>query len=124
ALMHVRHQMLFAIAGALITAPLAGGERATAGLPWRTVVPAMALLGLARVMVPWSLPDSPVYPLALIGRVPAALRSQPVFNDYSMGGPLIMQGIAPAIDGRADMYGDDFTFAHLAMQRGDVGRFR
>jgi hypothetical protein len=32
----------------------------------------------------------------------------PVFNDYEFGGYLIFSGIAPFIDGRADMYGDAF----------------
>ena len=124
ALLHVRHQMLFAMAAALIGARLAGPAGSGTPFPWRTVLPALALLALVRMMVPWRLPDSPVYPLALIERLPPALKAQPVFNDYSMGGPLIMQGVRPAIDGRADMYGDDFTFAHLAMQQGDIGRFR
>ncbi len=34
--------------------------------------------------------------------------SGPVYNDYSQGGYLIWQGIAPAIDGRAELYGDTF----------------
>lgn len=38
----------------------------------------------------------------------AGLEQQPVFNDYSYGGYLISQGIPVFIDGRADMYGDDF----------------
>jgi hypothetical protein len=32
----------------------------------------------------------------------------PVFNDYEFGGYLIFSGIAPFVDGRADMYGDAF----------------
>lgn len=32
----------------------------------------------------------------------------PVFNDYEFGGFLIFSGIAPFVDGRADMYGDAF----------------
>jgi hypothetical protein len=32
----------------------------------------------------------------------------PVFNDYEFGGYLIFSGIAPFVDGRADMYGDGF----------------
>jgi hypothetical protein len=32
----------------------------------------------------------------------------PVFNDYEFGGYLIFRGIAPFVDGRADMYGDAF----------------
>jgi hypothetical protein len=32
----------------------------------------------------------------------------PVFNSYAFGGFLIFRGIAPFIDGRAEVYGDDF----------------
>jgi hypothetical protein len=123
-LLHVRDQALFAIAAALVGASLVGSPQPATGMPWRTIVPAMALLALGRIMVPWSMPSSPEYPLALIDSVPLAIRTSPVLNDYSMGGPLIMRGISPAIDGRADMYGDDFSFAHLAMQRGDMAKFR
>ena len=34
--------------------------------------------------------------------------AEPVLNDYSFGGYLIWAGVRPFIDGRADMYGDDF----------------
>lgn len=33
----------------------------------------------------------------------------PVLNDYNFGGYLIFSGIAPAVDGRVDMYGEDFV---------------
>jgi hypothetical protein len=91
---------------------------------WGWVAASLSVLVCLRLAVPWQMQDSPVYPLSLIERVPPQLRAAPVFNDYSMGGPLIMKGIAPAIDGRADMYGDDFTFAHLAMQQGDMKKFK
>ncbi len=32
-----------------------------------------------------------------------------MFNGYNFGGPLILAGIKPYIDGRADMYGDAFV---------------
>jgi hypothetical protein len=34
--------------------------------------------------------------------------SGPVLNTYRFGGTLILSGIAPFVDGRADMYGDEF----------------
>ena len=43
-----------------------------------------------------------------LDHVPEALRSQPVLNDYSLGGQLIFQGVRPFIDSRADLYGDAF----------------
>jgi hypothetical protein len=55
--------------------------------------------------------------------VPAGLRSQPVFNEYSFGGPLILAGIKPYIDGRSDMYGDAFVADYAAIGNGDWARF-
>ena len=124
ALTHVRHQVLFGITAALVAAPLYGRPPARLDPHWRWAATAILALCCARLTVPWQMPDTDVYPLSLIRTLPAELRSKPVLNDYSMGGPLIMSGIAPAIDGRADMYGDPFTFAHLAMQNGDMPRFR
>ena len=34
-----------------------------------------------------------------------------MLNGYSMGGPLILSGIRPYIDGRGDMYGDPSSLA-------------
>ena len=61
------------------------------------------------------------------GHFPAslrALRKQPVFNTYSFGGPLIRNGIAPFIDGRADMYGDAFIIQHQKIVDGRQRRVR
>jgi hypothetical protein len=124
ALTHVRHQVLFAITAALIAAPLYGQAPTRPDMRWSAVAAmAVALVGI-RLAFPWQMPDTAEYPLSLVRQLPPELRSRAVLNDYSMGGPLIMSGIAPAIDGRADMYGDRFTFAHLAMQNGDLGKFR
>lgn len=48
-------------------------------------------------------------PAAAVDFVQARHISGPVFNDYNFGGYLIFVGIAPFIDGRADMYGDSFV---------------
>jgi hypothetical protein len=42
-----------------------------------------------------------------------------VFNSYSFGGYLIARGVRPFIDGRGDMYGDDFLAQHVRAERGD-----
>jgi hypothetical protein len=47
-------------------------------------------------------------PGAAVAFVRANQITGPVFNDYDFGGYLIFAGIAPFIDGRAEMYGDDF----------------
>ena len=56
--------------------------------------------------------------------VPPELRSTPVFNSYSFGGPLILRGVRPFIDGRADMYGDAFTLEFNRIVGGDMAAFR
>ena len=52
--------------------------------------------------------------------MPPQLRSRPVLNGYSMGGPLILSGIRPYIDGRGDMYGDDLVLGFASISRGDA----
>ena len=47
-------------------------------------------------------------PTAALAAVKAAQVSGPVLNDYGFGGFLIFTGIPPFIDGRAELYGDDF----------------
>jgi hypothetical protein len=46
-----------------------------------------------------------------------------VLNTYSLGGYLVFRGIKPFIDGRADMYGDDFFSRHMSVMRGDAAAF-
>jgi hypothetical protein len=133
ALVHARHQALLAIVGLLTIAPsMSGKSAAESGADsGRNRNRALVLLGtglvalsLLRLMVPVSLQDSGTNPRAAIAAVPPSLRGQPVFNSYSFGGPLILNNIAPFIDGRADMYGDPFTFESRAIEGGDAAAFR
>ncbi|TDF66208.1 hypothetical protein [Cupriavidus sp. L7L] len=48
----------------------------------------------------------------------AAGASGPVFNSYNFGGYLIFSGIAPVIDGRADLYGDKFVRRYMEAYSG------
>ena len=41
----------------------------------------------------------------------------PVFNDYAFGDYLIYRGIAPFVDGRADMYGDTFIKRYRQIEK-------
>ena len=113
-LQHQRHQMLLAVVGVLVLAeaagrpPGAGPARAPAPVAWMGAALGLALAAL-RLMVPLSLHDGPTVPMAALDGVPAGLRTQPVLNDYGMGGYLIFRGIRPFIDGRTDMYGDAFN---------------
>ncbi|HEX8938063.1 MAG TPA: hypothetical protein VF776_07325, partial [Sphingomicrobium sp.] len=49
----------------------------------------------------------------------AGLRDQPVLNSYSFGGPLILHGIRPFIDGRTDVYGDRFVLDYKQLLDGN-----
>ncbi|KRB52645.1 hypothetical protein [Phenylobacterium sp. Root700] len=128
ALQHVRHQAVFALIAALLLAePLARAKlEAGAAAPrrsgdWGPVGPTLAALGLAilaaitiRLSVPTERGDGIVSPVSALAKTPQDLRRAPVFNEYSFGGYLVFEGVQPFIDGRADMYGDDFVRAYEA----------
>ena len=73
--------------------------------------------------MPINTPTNDANPWALIASVPPELRSQPVLNGYTMGGPLILKGIRPYIDGRADMYGDELVVDYANIVHGDAKAF-
>lgn len=58
-------------------------------------------------------PDKGITPADAIQAVRKANLTGPVLNEYSFGGYLIYSGISPYIDGRADMYGDDFLKEYM-----------
>ena len=134
ALIHVRHQSVFIILAALIIPPkLASPGREEAGNLFGTAKEARASIAAAavaaalmlgsRTMIPISPKETFANPRGLIAHVPTELRSQPVLNEYSLGGPLILAGIRPFIDGRADMYGDDFFKDYMKIVDGEVPTF-
>lgn len=123
AVLHARHQPLFLITSALL---LPGALSDQADRQPGLLAPLMigiAAIAVARLAIPFQRADGASYPASAIAHLPEALRSEPVFNSYSFGGPLILNGIRPYIDGRADMYGDDFTAGHYAIVMGDKRRF-
>lgn len=127
ALFQVRHQATFAIIAAMLlpegfaTMAVAPG-RADHSMRWIGVLGMLLLL--ARAMMPLAPPENEANPWKLIAAVPPQLRSQPVLNGYSMGGPLILAGIRPYIDGRGDMYGDAFVIGFSRISHGDAEAFR
>lgn len=126
AIMHARHQMLFAIVGLLVVLPLINpaAEKRPAPRQASWFWPAVAAIVALRLAVPYQFQEHSSYPLTLLAKVPEEIRRQPVYNEYSQGGPLVMLGIRPYIDGRADMYGDAFTFRARDITRGDIAKFR
>lgn len=138
AFVHVRHQFVFAYVGWLIVGGALGKAVESSRLvKWKVFQPSpvsgghadrWAMLGLLvicfiaagiRFALPVSIEQRHSLPTALIQRIPPSLHDAPVFNEYSMGGPLIFSGIKPFIDGRADMYGDAFVDAYMRAERGD-----
>jgi hypothetical protein len=118
-LQHGRHQMLLGVlAPMLLAAPIARAIGEGASPPRETnpyrpaiLVAAVLAIALAAVRIAWPVMrvDGPSAPIAAVNAVPAALREQHVLNSYEFGGYLIWDHVRPFIDGRADMYGDDFT---------------
>ena len=84
-----------------------------------TLAGALFLIAV-RSILPLSPQESETNPWKLIASVPPELRSQPVLNDYSMGGPLILSGIKTFIDGRGDMYGDPHVLTYSRLVNGDT----
>lgn len=127
ALFQARHQAMLAIVAAVVlpqgfAKAEALGTRDDARLRWLLAAGA-ALLVLVRAFMPLTPPENQANPWKLIAAVPPQLRSQAVLNGYSMGGPLILSGIRPYIDGRGDMYGDAHVLGFLAISHGDAKAF-
>lgn len=53
-----------------------------------------------------------IAPRNALAAAAAAGVTGPVFNAYDFGGYLVFAGIAPFVDGRVDLYGDDFMRAY------------
>jgi hypothetical protein len=126
ALYQARHQAMLAIVAAMILPQgFSKGAQITgtdAKLRW-VLAGGAALLMAVRAVMPFSLPDNEANPWKLIAAVPPELRSQPVLNGYSMGGPLILSGIRPYVDGRGDMYGDKLVVGYSRIIHGDAAAF-
>nr|NUR37409.1 hypothetical protein [Sphingomonas sp.] len=127
ALLQQRHQATVAIVAAMILPQgfaRGAGVKASVDptLRWVAAAGATLLLGF-RAAMPLSPPENEANPWKLIAAVPPELRPQPVLNGYSMGGPLILSGIRPYIDGRGDMYGDQLVLGYARMTRGDSKEF-
>jgi hypothetical protein len=122
ALMQVRHQALLAIAAAMLLPQGFARNRidSVSDPVMRWVVGGGAAFLIAvRAALPLMPPDNEANPWKLIASVPPELRSQPVLNGYTMGGPLILSGIRPYVDGRGDMYGDELVIGYYQIAQGN-----
>ena len=118
----VRHQSWFVIVAACILPPLLGSQPSRVPLARWAAYAAIPLL-IGRALWPIVPPENGANPRQVIAAIPPGLRGQPVFNGYTFGGPLILAGYRPYIDGRADMYGDAFVLDYSRITDGDMGRF-
>jgi hypothetical protein len=127
AIRHVRHQPLLAIVGTLVLIRAFGPAeqflRSRSAAAYPALFAGIAAICILRLSIPVQRPDSESNPLTAISNIPPALRKEPVLNSYSFGGPLILDGIRPFIDGRGDMYGDAFMFEHRRIMDGDTAAF-
>lgn len=140
---HIRNQMvLVTLAVILLAEPLGRAWADGADRPRPAILPRIwtarrelapiLIVGLLlfagtitwRMIAPFERTDSYGVPITALRHVPPELRRQPVFNEYSFGGLLVFHGIAPFIDGRSDMYGDDFTARYHKISMGDVRSWR
>ena len=112
-----RHELILGMMAVLILAkPLGDSFHQTIAPRESTNRSALAIvlaafivpLAALRLLVPMNEPINAKNPYAAIRAVPASLKSQPVFSDYTFGGYLIHAGIRPFVDSRADMYGPVF----------------
>jgi hypothetical protein len=127
ALYQVRHQAMFAIVAAMVLPqgfgrPTREPARLTQADLTVTAAAAVALV-IARTAMPLAMPENETSPWKLIGAVPPQYRGLPVLNGYSMGGPLILSGIRPYVDGRGDMYGDELVVDYSRITGGDAAAF-
>jgi hypothetical protein len=130
----VRHQSWLAVVAALIlpTQFQSGEPRQSppffaspsARLRWLAVTAVVAsAVVIGRLLLPLTPEQNQGYPRDLLAAVPPELRFQPALNGYSLGGPMILAGMRPYIDGRADLYGDDYFADYARVVAGDVARF-
>lgn len=77
------------------------------------IIAGLALITLLVAQLDMLHPDEAADPSAAIQAARNAHLTGPVLNEYGLGGHLIFVGIPPFIDGRADMYGDDFLKEYM-----------
>jgi hypothetical protein len=120
---HVRHQSSFAILAICIIPTLWPSRPLETKVPYWALVCVLPFL-MGRALVPITPPENSANPWRMIAAIPAELKSQRVFNEYTFGGPLILSGIKVYIDGRAEMYGDPFMTDYSEMTNDDFDAFR
>ena len=81
------------------------------------------MLLVVRGWLPLEPAENGANPKSAIAALPDEVRGLPGLNGYGFGGPLILAGVRPYIDGRADMYGDDLVIDYQRILSGDRQAF-
>ncbi|HKS89688.1 MAG TPA: hypothetical protein VJR70_09635 [Stellaceae bacterium] len=140
ALQHVRHADLLAVVAPLAVAAALGRRLTELGPPveaspilrWSlrlagpSALPAVALSAALGVLMALPLMLRPVIrgddaatPGAALAAAQRLGLGGPVFNSESFGGYLAFRGVPTFIDGRIEMYGNDFLARDIKAERGD-----
>ncbi len=143
ALVHRRNaELLGLIAPLLLAAPLAAQlpPPITRRTPMRTgramakwrgtaaAAGAVATIVLILAITSWGLdraglaPPRETMPEAALAAARRADLDGPVFNSVRFGGSLLLAGIPSFVDGRADLFGDNFLKRYVAAENGDRDR--
>jgi hypothetical protein len=141
ALAHVRHADLLGLVAPLAVAAALGPalakllqpaaaspiSRAAAALARPVRLPACALvvaLGITASLPAFLHPavrdGDAVTPRAALDAAQRLNLTGPVFNSEAYGGFLVFSGVPVFIDGRIEMYGNDFLAAYIASEQGDT----
>jgi hypothetical protein len=83
---------------------------------FRLLVPSLFFLAatLVAVLRGYAHENPAIAPAPALAAARQAGLTGPVFNDYDFGGYLIFEGVPVFVDGRIDLYGDDFMRAYAA----------
>jgi hypothetical protein len=124
ALSHARNAELLAVLAPLLLAdsiPAPLRPRLSAPEGWRGIRPSVVVLVSFVVAVTgaasirgYAHENPAIAPASALAAAERAGLTGPVLNDYDFGGYLIFEGVAPFVDGRIDLYGDDFMRAYAA----------
>jgi hypothetical protein len=140
ALAHVRHAELLGfvaplaiaaslgpqLAAKIRSSPLSALGRGVARLAAPSRPPAVALavavaavISLPLLLRPIERTDDPVTPAAALAAAVRMGLEGPVFNNEGFGGYLIFSGVPVFIDGRAELYRNEFLGRYIAAENGD-----
>ncbi|WP_156256142.1 hypothetical protein [Sandarakinorhabdus oryzae] len=125
AILHIRHLAPFVLVSSLVLLDAVRDDSRwgtpTSLRPGRAVIVGslIILAGFgARLFIPLVRQDNGANPMAALAAVPPQIRALPVINHYDFGGVLILNGIRPYVDGRADMYGDVYMQQYIRILAG------